>query len=170
MAPRSTYDVALLQQLVTQHPEMDYAQYAKILTDDMRAKHGYAYPAVPVATVRTRVSQNRYKWQREGIDIPLRAPLKAELIPWSLAPEYRMHTIIRKLRTLDRLRRGERPTGRHAAREERQARDFEDNLRQSKHVVDLDAHGEPVTRPATADELGPDGGLLDIVARPRIDA
>jgi IS4 transposase len=169
MAPRSTFDVKLLQQLVTEHPEMTYEQYAKILTEDMRAKHGYSYPAVPVATVRTRVSQNRYKWQLEGVTVPLRGA-KADLIPWPLAPEYRMHVLVRKLRTLDRLRRGERPQGRHAAREERQARDFEANLRQSKHLVDLDIHGEPVTRPATADELGPDGELLDIVARPRVDA
>jgi len=165
MAPPRSYSYALLQQLVVEHPDWSYQEYAKALTADMRKTlNDPGYPAVLSNSVAAAISRYRERWADEGVAVPEKGPKRADLIPWQNIPEkHKMHVYLRKLRTLAMLRRGEHPSN---PREERQARQFERELRQAKQVVDLGPLGRPLLRPAEPWELDSEGELIDVVAMP----
>jgi len=167
MAPPRTFDYDLLKQLVRDHPDWSYHEYASVLTLDMRQKTGDpSYPAVMPNSVAAAISRNRDRWRDDGVLIEdQRVPVYSELIParWHIPEVYKMDTHLRKLRTLARLRRGLGA----APREARQALQFERTLRDRKEVVDVTPQGRPIIRPAAPWELDSDGGLIDVVARPQ---
>ena len=166
MAPPRTFDYELLKQLVREHPDWSYHEYARVLTRDMRDKTGDPkYPAVMPNAIAAAISRNRDRWVDEGLMVEdQRLPIYTELIParWRIPEAYRMDTHLRKLRTLARLRRGLGADPRAA----RQALQFERTLRERKEVVDITAQGRPVTRPAAPWELDDRGELIEIVAQP----
>lgn len=166
MAPQRTFDYDLLKQLVREHPDWSYHEYAKVLTLDMRNRlKDPHYPAVMPNSVAAAISRNRDRWRDEGVDIrDQRIPVYRELIPerWHIPEIYRMDVHLRKLRTLARLRRGLGANPREA----RQALQFERTLRERKEVVDITPQGRPVLRPAAPWELNEQGQLLDVVAQP----
>jgi hypothetical protein len=161
VAPTYTYDIELLKQLIGQYPDWTYPQYAAALTADMRRKLGDSYHEIPANTVALAIQRLRF---RAGMSIPERPPSgRCDLVPWPLAPEYRMHAYIRKLRLIDRLRKGgDWPR----ANEAEQARNLEMYLFDSRQLVDLGRSGEPIIRAAYPAELNDDGTLKEIVAQP----
>lgn len=165
MAPPRTFDYDLLKELVREHPDWSYHEYAKVLTLDMRNKlNDPSYPAVMPNSVAAAISRNRDRWADDGLVIEdQRIPVYRELIPdrWHIPETYRMDTHLRKLRTLARLRRGLGANPREA----RQALQFERTLRERKEVVDITAQGRPVLRPAASWELDDSGELIEIVAQ-----
>ena len=165
MAPPRTFDYDLLKQLVKNHPDWSYHQYAQVLTQDMRNKTGDPrYPAIMPNSVAAAISRNRDRWRDEGLNISdQRVPVYRELIPerWRVSPSERMATELRHLRTLARLRRGEGATGKEA----RQALQFERRLRSNREVVDVTQRGHVVVRPAMPWELDSTGSLTEIVAQ-----
>jgi hypothetical protein len=166
MAPPRSFDYELLKQLVREHPDWSYHQYAQVLTLDMRNKTGDPhYPAVLPNAVAAAISRYKPRWADDGLVIEdQRMPVYRELIPerWHIPEIHRMHTHLRKLRTLARLRRGLGAS----EKESRQALQFEKTLRLRKEVVDITPRGEPVLRPAAPWELDETGELIEIVARP----
>jgi len=166
MAPQRTFDYDLLKQLVKEHPDWSYHEYAKVLTLDMRNKTGDpGYPAVMTNAVAATISRYKDRWTEEGVDIrDQRMPVYNELIPerWRVSETHRMDTKLRKLRTIARLRRGLGATDKDA----RQALQFERALRENKEVVDVTPQGRPVVRPAAPWELDSTGELIEIVAQP----
>jgi hypothetical protein len=166
MAPQRTFDYELLKQLVREHGDWSYREYAQTLTLDMRNKTGDPkYPAVMPNAVAAVISRNRDRWADDGLVVDdQRMPVYRELIParWKLPERHQMDTHIRKLRTLARLRRGLGATEKDA----RQALQFERTLRDRKQVVDVTPAGRPVLRPAAPWELDDTGELIEIVAQP----
>jgi hypothetical protein len=161
MAPPRTFDYELLKRLLREHPDWSMYEYAKALSEDNWTRDPHA-PAVGHNAVATAISKNRWPWEAEGIPVgDKRVPVYDELIPpdWKLAEGQRMHIHLRKLRTLARIRRGEKvgsdPKG------ERQALQFEREMRESGQVVDVSSRGVPYLRSAEPWESD------DIVARPR---
>jgi hypothetical protein len=167
MAPPRTFDYELLKQLVREHPDWSYHDYARVLTLDMRNRTGDpGYPFVMPNTVAAAIGRNRDRWAEEGIRIEdNRVPVYSELIPrsWYIAPSHKMDTELRHLRVIARLRRGVETS----SKEERQARQFEQRLRTRREVVDVSPRGRPVIRPAEPWELDETGQLREIVAQPR---
>lgn len=166
MAPPRTFDYDLLKQLVRDHPDWSYHQYAQTLTLDMRNKLGDPhYPAIMPNSVAAAISRHRDRWIEDGLKIQdERVPVYSELIPtrWHIPEIYRMDVHLRKLRTLARLRRGLGANPKEA----RQALQFEQTLRARKQVVDITPQGRPVLRPAAPWELDETGELIDVVAMP----
>ena len=165
MAPRRTFDYDLLKELVKQHPDWSYHQYAQTLTRDMRNKTGDpGYPVVLSNAVAAVISRYKDRWAEQGLIITdQRVPVYKELIPerWRITPDDRMATELRHLRTLARLRRGEGASGKDA----RQALQFERRLRDNREVVDVTPRGRVVVRPAMPWELDSTGNLVEIVAQ-----
>lgn len=165
MAPPRTFDYDLLKQLVREHPDWSYHEYARALTLDMRNTTGDPhYPAVMPNTIAAAISRNRDRWADDGLVVQdQRVPVYSELIPprWHIPEKYKMDTHLRKLRTLARLRRGLGASSREA----RQALQFERTLRERKEVVDITPQGRPVLRPAASWELDSTGELIDVVAQ-----
>ena len=165
MAPPRTFDYDLLKELVKQHPDWSYHQYAQVLTRDMRNTTGDRnYPPVMPNSVAAAISRYKDRWAEDGLIITdQRVPVYRELIPerWRVTPSDRMATELRHLRTIARLRRGDGATGKEA----RQALQFERRLRANREVVDVTPRGRVVVRPAMPWELDSTGDLVDIVAQ-----
>ena len=166
MAPPRTYDLELLKRLVRNHPDWSYHEYARVLTDDMRARTGDPrYPVILPNTVAAAISRYRDRWREDGIRVDdNRMPVYRELIParWRVSPAHKMDTPLKHLRTIARLRRGLGASQMDA----RQALAFERRLRERREVVDVTPNGRPVIRPAAHWELDGKGELIEIVAQP----
>ena len=86
MAPPRTFDYDLLKRLVQEHPEWPYSRYAEELTVDARRKDPFAARVKP-DSLRRVVSQYRAQWEEEGVKIPTRGIVNADLLPpLALAP------------------------------------------------------------------------------------
>jgi hypothetical protein len=179
MAPPRTFSYDLLKRLVREHPEWPYADYADVLTADVRKTNPRAKRILP-QSVRRVVSQYGDRWREEGVSIPSRGIVHADLMPplGSVAPSERMSTPLRYLREISQERRGEAPFTDHARQARRQALRWEARLRERREITDLTDRGRVIVRPARADELGRDGQLLELAAwalpgwepRPRVNA
>ena len=165
MANPRLIDYDLLKQLLRDHPEWSYHEYARVINEDLHKRDPHARPILP-NSIASAISRYRPQWEAGGLTVPdNRLPVYRELIPpaWRLSPRHRMDVRIRKLRTIAALRRGvdvEDP------RAERQARQFERDLREQRAVVDVSPRGVPCIRPAKPWELNAQGELLDVVAIP----
>lgn len=165
MAPPRTFDYELLKQLVREHGDWPYSQYAEVLTADNK-QAGRRPPHVKPDTVRRAVWQYREEWEDEGVRIPVRGVVLTDLLPplGSVAPNHRMSTPLRHLREIAKERRGEHPVTDNEATMCRQALRWEARLRENLEIVDLTENGSVIIRPARKDEIGPDGDLLDLAA------
>ena len=156
----------LLKQLLRDHPDWSYHQYARVINEDLGRRDPNARLILP-NSIASAISRYRAQWEADGLTVPnQRLPVYSELIPpeWRLSPNHRMDVKIRKLRTIAALRRGLEVTD---ARAVRQALQFERELRERREVVDISRRGIPYLRPAEPWELDDQGELTDIVARPR---
>jgi hypothetical protein len=165
MAPPRTFDYDLLKRLVREHPEWPYADYASLLTEDVRRDDPHA-PRVKPDSVRRVVSQYRDEWEDEGVRVPARGVIMADLLPplGSVAPSQRMATPLRYLREISKQRRGEAPVTDSEAIQRRQALAWEARMRDNREIVDLTSHGIVEVRPAGADELDAEGQLRELAA------
>lgn len=165
MAPPRTFDYELLKKLVREHPEMPYDGYADVLTKDARKADPRA-PRVLPGSVRRVISLYRDQWQEEGVPIPLRGVVHADLMPptGSLAPSQRMATPVRYLREVSKARRGESPVTEHEAVSRRQALRWAARLQENREIVDISENGYVLVRPARADELDSKGNLIELAA------
>jgi hypothetical protein len=165
MAPPRTFDYDLLKRLLRDHPEKPYADYADVLTVDARRKDPHA-PRVKPDAVRRVVSQYRDDWKDEGLVLPARGVVMADLAPplGTVAPNQRMTTPLRYLREISKERRGEAPVTENEAIVRRQAIRWEARMMENREIVDIIATGTVEVRPARADELDKDGNLLELAA------
>ena len=165
MAPPRTFDYDLLKRLVRDHPEWPYAFYAEVLTRDARTRDRKA-PVVLPDSVRRVVSQYRAQWQDEGVTVPVRGVIHADLMPplGSVAPNQRMSTPLRYLREVSAWRRGEQPVGDAGRNIRRQALRWAARLQENREIVDVTDNGFVEIRPARADELDERGNLLELAA------
>jgi hypothetical protein len=165
MAPPRTFDYDLLKKLVRERPELPYSDYADELTADARRTDPNARRVLP-DSVRRVVSQYRAQWEEEGITIPARGVVHADLLPplATLAPSQRMSTPLRYLRELSKERRGDAPASDYERTIRGQAIRWEARLRENLEVVDVTELGIVEVRPARADEIGSDGRLIEIAA------
>jgi hypothetical protein len=165
MAPPRTFDYDLVKRLLREHPDWQYSQYADAATQDARKTDPRA-PRVRPATIRHMVSQYRDRWADEGMILPPRGVVMADLLPplGTVAPSQRMATPLRYLRELSKHRQGEAPVTGTEATVRRQALRWEGLMRDNKEIADLTEHGMVVVRPARADELDEKGGLIDVAA------
>lgn len=165
MAPPRTFDYDLLRRLIREHPDWSYAQYADRLTGDAREKDPGA-PRVLPDSARRVVSQYRDQWEEQGVRMPARGVVHADLLPplGSVAPNQRMSTPLRYLREVSKERRHEEPFTDAEATMRRQALKWETRLRANKEIVDLGEHGRVLVRAARPDELDGKGELKEIAA------
>lgn len=165
MAPPRTFDYDLLKRLVREHPESPYSKYADVLTADVRQLDPHA-PRVLPDSVRRVVSQYRAQWEDEGVQIPVRGVMHADLAPplGMIAPNQRMATPLRYLREISKERKGESPVTGHERIIRRQAIRWAARQRDNREIVDVTEHGIVEVRPAGADELDEDGKLIELAA------
>lgn len=165
MAPPRTFDYDLLKRLIREHPDWSYSQYADRLTDDARARDPGA-PRVLPDSARRVVSQYRGQWEEQGVRVPSRGVVHADLLPplGSVAPSQRMSTPLRYLREISKERRNEEPFTDAEAVMRRQALRWEMRLRANREIVDLGEHGRVLVRPAKPGELDGKGNLIDVAA------
>lgn len=165
MAPPRTFDYDLLKRLVRDHPEWPYADYAEELTRDVRTRDPRA-PVILPDSIRRVVSQHRAQWLDEGVPVPVRGVIHADLMPplGSVAPNQRMSTPLRYLREISKQRRGEQPVTDSERIIRRQALRWEARNRENREIVDITEHGFVEVRPARADELDEQGNLLELAA------
>jgi len=169
MPPPRSFDYDLLKDLIREHSDWQYHEYATALTKKLRESDPDAIAILP-NTVSQIFSRYRDRWKDEGVPMPERGlpahrgqQVYTELIWWQGIPaEQRMHTYLRKLRDIARMRRGLEVGSKYGAK---QATEFEERLRATKQVVDVVA-GTPVLRLAKPEELDGTGELIEIVARP----
>jgi hypothetical protein len=165
MAPPRTFDYDLLKRVLAEHPDWQYAQYADVLTKDVRTRDPQA-PRVLPESVRRVVWQYRTKWEEDGVRFAQRGVVHADLLPPTgmVAPNQRMTTPLRYLREVSKQRRGENPVTDAESVIRRQALRWEVRLKENREIVDITEHGFVEVRPARADELDEQGNLLDLAA------
>lgn len=165
MAPPRTFDYDLLKRLVRDHPEKRYDEYADELTRDVRTRDPHA-PVVLPDSVRRVVSQHRAQWLDEGVPVPVRGVVHADLMPplGSVAPNQRMSTPLRYLREVSKHRRGEQAVTDSERIIRRQALRWAVRNQENREIVDITEHGFVEVRPARADELDEHGNLLELAA------
>lgn len=172
MAPPRTFNLDLLKQLITEHPDWTNPRYAEALTADNRANGGRT--VVTAHLVSATVTRMRQAWEAEGILVP-RKRRRSQLVATLVAntgveiPDLLQDQIqLRRLRQLDRLADG-LPVGGHEGEAER-ARAFEAKLRAERHVIDLYPDGTCFEREAAPHEIDTRNQLVSIVASYRPSA
>jgi len=165
MAPPRTFDYDLLKQLIRQHPEWGYAQYADVLTAEARKDDPRAPRVLPDSTRRV-VSQYRDQWEEEGMKIPVRGVILDDLLPplATVAPNQRMATELRYLREISKERCGEAAVTDNEAVMRHRAIRWEARMRENREIADVTELGSVIVRPARADELNEDGSLREVAA------
>ena len=165
MAPPRTFDYDLLKRLIREHPEWGYARYADVLTEEAR-KDDPRCPRVLPDSTRRVVSQYRDQWADEGMQIPSRGVILADLLPplATVAPSQRMATELRYLREISKERRGEHPVTDNESTMRHRAIRWEARMRENREIVDVTELGIVEVRPARAHELNEDGSLTEIAA------
>jgi hypothetical protein len=165
MAPPRTFDYDLLKRLIREHPEWGYAQYADVLTKDVRQKDPRAPQVLPDAARRV-VSQYRDQWEDRGMKIPSRGVVHADLLPplGSVAPNQRMSTQLRYLREISKERRGEAPVTDYESTVRHSALRWEARMKENREIVDVTDQGIVIVRPAEPGELDERGNLAEVAA------
>jgi hypothetical protein len=162
MAPPRTFDYETLRRLVREHPDWSYHMYARGLTLEARKRDSKA-PWVKSSAIQNVISRYRDEWNDQGDLIRFRNTRYPELLPelGRIAVDYRNHVILRRLRTLARLNRGEPVYDTSVAA---QALRWEAQRRERHEVVDISARGKPFLRAAEPWELDDQGELVALVA------
>ena len=160
MAPPRAFDYDLLAALVEEHPLWPI-RLAGALWEDNKKKDPDAKP-VKASTVTSVMTRLRIL----GEDIPLHSKVFAELLPppGLVHPDHTMARILLFLREVAKDRRGEPTVLPYEVKLRAQALSWARNLGMMGSIVDLDPHGVPITRPATAGELGEDGQPAKLAA------
>lgn len=165
MAPPRKFSYERLKTLLRDHPTWTYPEYADVLTRDERRTNPAA-PRVLPNSVRRVVHEYRDEWQEEGIQLPARGVVNADLMPplGSVAPNQRMTTPLRYLREISAERRGEAPVGDSGRMRRRQALRWEARQRDNREIVDINDNQMVIVRPARPDELDEKGNLIELAA------
>jgi hypothetical protein len=166
MAPPRKFDYGVLLELRETHPEWHDADYAYELKRLIRLD-GKTPPEITEVTVRRAFWNLKQRGELPDLGDRREGTLYPELIHWpDIQNIHQMATTLRKLRWIARLRRGIEFTGKTAAKDIRQAQEFESRLRAERRVITYSHAKGFGERPARAHELNPDGTLIEIVEAP----
>lgn len=166
MAGPRAFDHEVLKQLVFDHPDWSDPEYASALTAHNREADPKA-PEVKVSTVSSTLSRKREVWQAQaGRVIPSRLVPLSDFMPplGTIHPEHRNDTDIRYLREFAKQARGLRPREDWQVQFRNQALNRIEGMLAAGQLLDLDPHGVPITRYATAGERNQDGSSKAIAA------
>lgn len=166
MAKQRAFDHEALKRLVFEHPDWSDSDYARVLTSINR-QDDPAAPDVKTPSVSSTLSRKRDTWEAQaGETIPSRlVPLGEYMPPYNtIAAEHRNDTEIRYLREIAKHSRGDRPKEEWKLQLRNQALNWLDGMIAAGQLMDLDPHGGPIKRYASASERNSDGTSKVIAA------